>query len=201
MVIDRLLRLRMMWLLLLTVLCCASCKKRVAAVPPPQPAAPPASRPAATPAVRAAPPAAEQRPVAAAVRPAAFTPTPRPDVRVDMDQLFKQNMQTVYFDYDQSDIRSDQVPRLETAARWLQQNRAVKFRIQGNCDERGSEEYNLALGDRRAVRVRDFLVREGVDPSRMTTMSYGEERPVCSETTDMCYQRNRRADFQATSTN
>jgi peptidoglycan-associated lipoprotein len=196
--IDR--RFRVLWFLLFAALCCANCKKRVAAAPP-QPAAPPPAQPSApVPAARpAAPPAPTPPRPAAAVTPAAYTP-PRPDARVDIDQLFKQNVQTIYFDYDQSEIRPDQVSRLEAAARWLQQNRAVKFRIQGNSDERGSQEYNLALGDRRAVRVRDFLVREGVDASRMTTLSFGEERPVCSEATESCYQRNRRADFQ-TSTN
>jgi len=194
-------RFHLLWFLFLAALCCASCKKRVAAAPP-QPPAQPAPQPRAeAPAPRPAAPAPAQPRPAAAVTPAAFTP-PRPDVRaVDLDQLFKQNMQTIYFDYDQSEIRADQVPRLEAAAKWLQQNRNVKFRVQGNSDERGSQEYNLALGDRRAVRVRDFLVREGVDASRMTTLSFGEERPVCSEPTETCFQRNRRADFQTTSTN
>jgi len=112
-----------------------------------------------------------------------------------MDEMFRQNLQTIYFDFDKSDVRPDQLPRLETDASWLKEHRGLKFRIEGHCDERGSEEYNLALGDRRANRVKEFLIREGVDSSSINTISYGEERPVCREATEDCYQKNRRATF------
>jgi len=112
-----------------------------------------------------------------------------------MDELFRQNVQTIYFDFDKSDIRPDQVSRLEGNASWLKQHRGLKFTIEGDCDERGSEEYNLALGDRRANRVKEFLIKEGVDPSSIKTITYGEERPVCREATEECYQKNRRAAF------
>jgi peptidoglycan-associated lipoprotein len=130
--------------------------------------------------------------------PAASTPPrpePRADARVNMDDLFKQNVQTIYFDFDKSDIRPDQVARLEGNASWLKEHRGIKFTIEGDCDERGSEEYNLALGDRRANRVKEFLVKEGVDPSNIKTTSYGEEHPVCRDATEACYQQNRRAAF------
>ena len=122
-------------------------------------------------------------------------PAPRTDARVNMDDLFRQNVQTIYFDFDKADIRTDQVGRLEADASWLKEHQGLKFRIEGNCDERGSEEYNLGLGDKRANRVKEFLIKEGVDPSSINTISYGEERPVCKEATEDCYQKNRRAAF------
>jgi peptidoglycan-associated lipoprotein len=109
--------------------------------------------------------------------------------------LFKQNVQAIYFDYDNSDIRPDQISRLTATARWLRERGDVRFTIQGHCDDRGSEEYNLGLGDRRANRIKEFLIQQGVNESRMRTVSYGEERPACSEETEGCYQQNRRADF------
>jgi len=127
-------------------------------------------------------------------------PQPRTEARVSMDEMFRQNVQTIYFDFDKSDVRPDQLPRLEANASWLKEHRGLKFRIEGHCDERGSEEYNLALGDRRANRVKEFLVKEGVDSSSINTISYGEERPVCREATESCYQRNRRAEFILTPT-
>jgi peptidoglycan-associated lipoprotein len=130
-------------------------------------------------------------PVAAAPPP----PEPRRDTAVNLADLFRQNVQTIYFDFDKSDIRPDQMPRLEANASWLKEHRGVKFTIEGNCDERGSAEYNLGLGDRRANRVKESLIKEGVDPSSITTTSYGKERPVCRDATEDCYQKNRRAGF------
>jgi len=122
-------------------------------------------------------------------------PEPRTEARLSMDEMFRQNVQTIYFDFDKSDVRPDQLPRLEADASWLKEHRGLKFRIEGHCDERGSEEYNLALGDRRANRVKEFLIKEGVDSAGINTISYGEERPVCREATEDCYQKNRRAAF------
>ena len=122
-------------------------------------------------------------------RPIATTPSP------SIDELFNSNVQTIYFDYDKSDIRADQVSRLQGNAAWLKQNTNVRFTIEGHCDERGSQEYNLALGDRRANAVKEFLISQGIPETRMNVVSYGEERPVCSEQTEDCYQRNRRAQF------
>jgi peptidoglycan-associated lipoprotein len=114
---------------------------------------------------------------------------------VDIQQLFSSNVQTIYFDYDKSEIRPDQMARLQSNANWLKQNRNVRFTIEGHCDDRGSQEYNLALGDRRANAVKEFLVSQGVPDANMKVISYGEERPVCREETEDCYQRNRRAEF------
>jgi peptidoglycan-associated lipoprotein len=119
----------------------------------------------------------------------------RTEPRVSADDLFKQYVQTVYFDYDKAEIRPDQVAVLQADAKWLKGHPGLKFTIEGNCDDRGSEDYNLGLGDRRANVVKEFLVKEGVDVSSIKTVSYGEEKPVCRETTEDCYQRNRRAAF------
>lgn len=132
--------------------------------------------------------------VAPAPTPPARSVSPaKPDVSL-ADQ-FKQNVETIYFDYDRSDIRSDQISRLNSDATWLKEHRDAKFTIEGHCDERGSEEYNLGLGDRRANRVKEYLIQQGVDASRISIISYGEERPVCREASEECYQRNRRAAF------
>jgi peptidoglycan-associated lipoprotein len=114
---------------------------------------------------------------------------------VNVADLFNQNVQTVYFDFDKSNIRPDQLARVEANASWLKEHRDVKFTIEGGCDERGSAEYNLGLGDRRANQVKESLIREGVDPSVIKTISYGKERPVCRESSEQCYQKNRRAGF------
>ena len=97
----------------------------------------------------------------------------------------------VYFDLDSYDIRSDAMPVLDAQANWLRQYPSVKVRIEGNCDERGTREYNLALGARRANSVREFLVSRGVSAARITTISFGKERPVDPGTDEAAYQRNR----------
>ena len=119
----------------------------------------------------------------------------RTPARVNMDDLFRQNVQTVYFDFDKSDIRPDQVSRLQANAAWLKQHPELKFTVDGNCDQRGNEEYNLGLGDRRANAVKEFLIQQGVSSSDIKTVSYGKERLVCTQDNESCYQQNRRAGF------
>jgi len=109
--------------------------------------------------------------------------------------MFNQNVQTIYFDYDKAEIRPDQIQRLQANATWLRQNPNVRFTVQGHCDDRGSQEYNLALGDHRANAIKDFLVSQGINASRFNIISYGEERPVCRDETDDCLQKNRRGEF------
>ena len=99
----------------------------------------------------------------------------------------------VYFDFDRYDVRADAQPILGAQADWLKRYAAVAVRIEGNCDERGTREYNLALGARRANAVRDFLVSHGVDPGRITTISYGKEKPVDAGSGDVADQHNRNA--------
>lgn len=107
-------------------------------------------------------------------------------------------MQTILFNYDDATIRQSEVPKLQSAARWLKDHAAVRFRIEGNADERGSQEYNIALGDERAAAVRKYFFEEGISENRMITISYGEERPACREETESCWQANRRAQFVLT---
>ena len=101
----------------------------------------------------------------------------------------------IYFDYDKSDIRSDAAATLDAKLPWLTANPGMRIRIEGNADERGSDEYNLALGQRRAASAKRYLVEHGIDASRFDLVSYGEERPVCTEHDESCWQRNRRDDF------
>ena len=101
----------------------------------------------------------------------------------------------IYFDFDKSDIRTDAAATLDRKIPWLQANPGMRIRIEGNADERGSDEYNLALGQRRAAAAKRYLVERGIDASRFDLVSYGEERPVCTEHDESCWQRNRRDDF------
>src|SRR5213594_2765808 len=121
-------------------------------------------------------------------------PAPRPP-DVSIDDLFRQNVKEIHFDFDKADLRSDQVPILQGNATWLKNNANVRFTIEGHCDERGSAEYNLGLGDRRANAAKEFLVQQGIQASRINVISYGEEKPVCRDQTEQCYQMNRRAHF------
>ena len=99
----------------------------------------------------------------------------------------------VYFDFNQSEIRADAQPILAGQAQWLQRYPQVRVRIEGNCDERGTREYNFALGARRADAVRSFLIAHGVPAGRITTISYGKERPIDPGHDDQAWARNRNA--------
>jgi peptidoglycan-associated lipoprotein len=111
-------------------------------------------------------------------------------------QLFDRDMQPINFDYDKSDIREDQKGKLQTATAYMKANPNVRITIEGNTDERGSEEYNLALGDRRANAVKQYLAAQGIAETRLSSVSYGEERPACTTQTEDCFQQNRRAAFR-----
>jgi peptidoglycan-associated lipoprotein len=101
----------------------------------------------------------------------------------------------VFFDYDKYDVRADQRGTVEALAAWLDTNPSVTLTIEGHADERGTREYNLALGDRRANAVRDYLVALGTNPARLTTVSYGEERPAVLGSNDSAWAQNRRGVF------
>lgn len=107
-------------------------------------------------------------------------------------------LKDAYFDYDQSDLRDDARSALSGNAEWLKRFPSIQVLIEGHCDERGTSAYNLALGDRRANAARDYLDSLGVAASRIRTVSYGKERPSCTEATEDCYQQNRRAHFVIT---
>lgn len=102
-------------------------------------------------------------------------------------------LQDVFFDYDRHVIREDARKALLDNAEFLKQNKHVRITIEGHCDERGTIEYNVALGERRAVVVKSFLKDLGVDPNRIKIVSYGKEKPFCSEHGVQCWQKNRRA--------
>ena len=112
-----------------------------------------------------------------------------------------EHLQDAYFDYDKNDIRGDAQTALTNDASALKQIFAdfpsATIIVEGHCDERGSAEYNLGLGDRRASAARDFLVQLGVPADKLKTVSYGKERPKCTEATEDCFQQNRRAHFSA----
>jgi peptidoglycan-associated lipoprotein len=103
------------------------------------------------------------------------------------------NLKDVYFEFDKYDIRPEAAKILDANATWLKANPGNLVLIEGHCDERGTAEYNLALGERRAKSTMNYLVGQGVAASRVTVISYGKERPVCTEKTEACWAKNRRA--------
>ncbi len=109
----------------------------------------------------------------------------------EKEEIFKD----IHFDFDKYDIRDEDKPTLKRIADWLIEHPDVKLIIEGHCDERGTNEYNLGLGDKRASTTKQYLVTLGVSMDRIQTVSYGEERPLCTEHTEECWQLNRRAHF------
>lgn len=104
--------------------------------------------------------------------------------------------QTIYFDFDRSAIQPSEQEKLAEVAAFMQENPAAQLKIEGYCDERGTEGYNLSLGERRAIAAREFLIQKhGIDPARITTVSFGEERPADPGNTEEAYALNRRAEF------
>ena len=143
-------------------------------------------------------------PSVSTVRPAAATPraskptasstTPlaaRPAVK---DFASVRDLVDIHFDFDSYEIRPSEARTLESNARWLRSNRDLVL-IEGHCDARGTNEYNVALGERRAKSTMNYLVAQGVAASRITIVSYGEERPQCNESNETCWTKNRRAHF------
>ncbi len=122
-------------------------------------------------------------------------PPPAAAPAPSLEEMFNKEVMDAYFDFDKSDVRADARNALTQTAGFLKSYPQVKVTIEGHCDERGSTEYNLALGDRRAQAAKDFLVSLGVASDRMQTVSYGKERPFCTEHNEDCWQQNRRAHF------
>jgi len=106
-------------------------------------------------------------------------------------------LQPIYFDFDKSFVRDDGRAVMKANAEWLKANPKVKIRIEGNCDERGTKEYNQALGQRRATSAKKYFTDLGISAKRISLISYGKEKPVCSDQTEDCWQKNRRDDFVA----
>jgi len=112
------------------------------------------------------------------------------------DYIAVPELKPIYFDFDKSVLRPDAMDALSSSTTWLKENGDALVLIEGNCDERGTAEYNLALGDRRAKSAMDYFEANGIAKERLSTVSYGKERPVCTERSDECMNQNRRADFR-----
>jgi len=189
--------LTIMLLLVLGVVA-AGCAKRPAttSVAAPPPSAPAPAAPAATPApapstpAPAAPVPSTPSTPAPAPAPAATTARPAPAEFASIPEL-----KDIHFDFDKYDVRPDAARTLDANAAWLKSNGNQLLLIEGHCDERGTNEYNLALGERRAKSAMNYLVSQGVQASRITIISYGEERPLCTEHTETCWAQNRRDHF------
>lgn len=104
-------------------------------------------------------------------------------------------LQPIYFDFDKSFVRNDAKTIMKANAEWLKANPNVKVKIEGNCDDRGTKEYNQALGQRRAASAKKYLTDLGISAKRISLISYGKEKPTCTESTEACWQKNRRDDF------
>ena len=141
---------------------------------------------------------AEQPPVAEPVEPAEpIKPTVEPDppAPTDAEILRHINMEDVYFDFDKATLRDDAKATLERHAEVLKANPRVQVLVEGHCDERGTDEYNFALGERRAERVRSYLVSLGIDASPLRTVSYGERNPAAMGSNEDAWAKNRRGHF------
>jgi peptidoglycan-associated lipoprotein len=151
-----------------TLIAAGGCSKKPAPAPP---VTAPATKPAATPPVT----------------------TPTPTVTTPETPPARIELQDAFFDYDKSELKSEARMVLTQDGEFLMANPGGKVMIEGHCDERGTNEYNLALGDRRARAAKDFLVKYGVDPARIETISYGEERPFATGHDESAWAQNRRA--------
>ena len=168
--------------LLVTAACCT---KKPAPAPAPEVQAEPTPAPVVVP--------TEAPIVAPVAEPVAET------LPADLAELNKKGyLKDIFFDYDLYDVRADQRDVMGVNAEWLKKWPTVKIQIEGHCDERGSNKYNMALGDKRANAARDYLVSLGIDASRVTTISYGEERPFLEGQSESAWSQNRRAHFVVT---
>ncbi len=122
-------------------------------------------------------------------------PPPPPTSNATEEELFAQTVKDIYFDYDKADIRASDQASIQTDAQFLQQHAGIHITIEGHCDERGSTEYNLALGTNRADAVKNALIQAGIGGDRIKTYSYGKEKPFCTESNESCWQQNRRGHF------
>ncbi len=165
-----------------------ACKKDAPPAPAPQPP-PPAPEPAPPP-----PPPPAEAPEVGEWEEAEATPQ---DFLSAEEINRRQLLRTIYFDYDRAEIRADQRATLQANAAWLRDHEDVRILVEGHCDERGTREYNLALGDRRAQAARDYLISLGVTATRVETISYGEEQPAVRGDNEAAWSQNRRGLFVA----
>jgi peptidoglycan-associated lipoprotein len=148
-----------------------------------------------------APPETSKQAATPVAAPPSAAPAPQePDVlSQDLQHLNARGyLQDAFFDYDKSELREDARTALTKDADWLKKYPSTKLLIEGHCDERGTEEYNLALGDRRANATKEYLAALGINDSRVQTVSFGKDKPFCTADNDPCFQDNRRAHFLIT---
>jgi peptidoglycan-associated lipoprotein len=119
----------------------------------------------------------------------------KPEGTVEKATSTAEGLKPVYFDFDKSFIRDEAKTIMQANAEWLKANPKAKIKIEGNCDERGTIEYNQALGQRRALSAKKYLTDLGISGHRISLISYGKEKPICSEHEESCWQKNRRDDF------
>ena len=124
-------------------------------------------------------------------------PVEAPSGNQGLSELFEQNVKDAFFDFNKSDIRGDARDNLAKTAEFLRSYPQIRVTIEGHCDERGSTEYNIGLGERRAQAAKNYLISLGISATRMDTVSWGKERPFCTEHDESCWQQNRRAHFVA----
>jgi peptidoglycan-associated lipoprotein len=171
----------------------AGCHKKVPPAAPTPPPPPPPTAPVTPP-----PPPAPPRPPAPVPPP----PTLTEDeifARKSVDQLNAEHpLSDVFFELDKSEVREDARTSLQKDADWLKRWTSTQITLEGHCDSRGSSEYNLGLGSRRATAVKDYLVNLGVPTARVTVVGKGKEQPFCSEENESCWQQNRRGHFVIT---
>jgi peptidoglycan-associated lipoprotein len=173
------------WLAIAAVLVlAAACSKKPAAKTEPEPT----PTPETTPAVVSVAPTPRPQP----------TPAATPSVLSEPLTKLSGYLNPVLFDLDKADIRPDAKDVLGANAEFLRKYPTIKVTVEGHCDERGTREYNMALAQRRASAAKEYLISLGIDASRLTLVSYGKERPFCTEHDETCWQKNRRAQFTVT---
>jgi peptidoglycan-associated lipoprotein len=166
----------------------AGCAKRPAMIGASAPAPTGGAEVQAAPATPAEPAAAPATPAPVTAAPEPVRPSPKEFVAVDA-------LKPIHFDFDRYEIRPGDRRILDANAQWLKEHGNQLVLIEGHCDERGTNEYNLGLGERRARATMNYLVGQGVQATRITIVSYGEERPLCTEHNESCWQQNRRSAF------
>ena len=161
----------------------AGCKKK-----------PPTTTPEAAP-----PPPAVEAPAPPAPTPPPPAPRGEDVMSEDLQTLnSKGYLKDAFFDFDKADLRDDARTALAADAQWMKQYGSIRVLVEGHCDERGTEEYNLSLGQKRASAVKEYLVSLGIEGTRVNTVSYGKARPFCTDHDENCWQQNRRGHFVIT---
>lgn len=171
----------------LLVSACGSDEPPATPAPPPPPPAPVAPPPPPPP-----PPAPEPPPPPPPTEEELFA-------QMTLEQLnAQQPLASVRFDFDRADLSEEARATLQKNAEWMQRWTSTRVNVEGHADSRGTSEYNLALGERRATAIRDYMTSLGIDAARINTVSYGEERPLCTEEAESCWSQNRRGQFVIT---